>query len=119
MQMCGQKLMRTFPFPRAAHVIVAFCGANEALFADIFARARAQVRRMGADIVEHVNIKHFLDEPLASLLITSGEGHVSEPGDSDRGFWDEPLHNDGAGSLVHLSLTAFVAKFHWGWMGGF
>ena len=118
-QMCGQKLMRTFPFPRAAHVILAFCGANKALFEDIFARARAQLRRMGADIADHVNIKHFLEEPLASLLITSGECHVSEPGDSDRGFWDEPLHNDGAGSLVHLSLTAFVAKFHWGWMGGF
>ena len=105
--MCGQKLARDFPLPRAADVIMAFVKVNEPLFADIFARARAQVRRMGEELTTHVNMKQFLDEPFERMLFTSGELHVAEPGDRERGFWEEASHKDGAGSLLHLSLTEF------------
>ena len=105
--MCGQKLARSFPLPRATDVIMAFVTVNKPLFADIFARARAQLRRMGEGLTTHVNIKQFLEEPFERMLFTSGELHVAEPGDRERGFWEEACHKDGAGSLLHLSLTVF------------
>ena len=36
-----------------------------------------------------------------------GELVFVEPGDEERGFWEEPLHNDGGASVFHMGVTIY------------
>ena len=39
--------------------------------------------------------------------MTCAEINFIDPGDVSRGFWREPLHQDGGASVIHMGLTLF------------
>jgi len=69
----------------------------------ILPRARAAILRIPAE-ERGENGDHFLATPAREWFLSAGELHITKHG-SAGAWWDEPRHQDGAGSILHLSLT--------------
>jgi hypothetical protein len=105
-KMCALSVETPLPLPRVLAWFAAFRGVNAAALADLRAAAVAAVRKLEAkDVAE--NGQHFLQTPFDQWLLTCGELCITKAGDSATGFWQEPRHQDGGASVLHMGLTLF------------
>ena len=104
--MCGLKLRNHTPLPRVEHFFDALFAVNRPAFEDIAARSRVHTRRIDDETLGR-NGAHFKELKADMWPFKNHELHVMEPGDDKRGWWREKWHNDGAGSILHASLTHY------------
>jgi len=95
----------------------AFCSENERVFDAADDRAKVLIRRLrasGGDWSENTqfcNGTHFLQTHWRRYLNTCGEVHLTDGGDTERGFWVEDHHNDGAASAIQLAIALAGRKY--------
>ena len=104
--MCGLSLGSLLPLARFQAWREAFLKTNENTFANLQASARGAVERLSAEDRGR-NGEKFLSLSLPQWLASCGELVFVEPGDADRGFWKEPLHQDGGASVFHMGFTLY------------
>ena len=101
--MCGLHL-QPCRFKRLLAFRNAFMRVNEKAFATMDALARGLVQKI--PLAERgLNGTHFLSTPLNDIMMSSAELHSTWGGNVEEGFWEEPEHQDGAGSGMHMALT--------------
>jgi len=104
--MCGLSLDQALPLRSARAWLAGWKRVNSKSISEMISLARSKVAKLGADEVG----KHgffMLDTPWEDWLFSLAEVHFTKPGCSAQGFWHEPPHSDGGGSVLHLSLTYF------------
>ena len=101
--MCGLQL-QPCRFRRLHAFRNAFMRVNETALAAMDASARGLVQKI--PVAERgLNGTHFLRTPLDELMLSCAELHSTWGGSVEAGFWEEPQHQDGAGSAMHMALT--------------
>ena len=103
---CGLSVKEDLLLQRVTAWRNAFFKANTVLFGRLWSDAQVRLSGFCASALGD-NGAHVLRHSVERQIFSVGEIHVTEPGDSARGFWDEPRHQDGARSILHLSLTLF------------
>jgi hypothetical protein len=109
--MCGLSLDRPLPFRRLLAWHQAFLHVNSKAVAELGAAARAAIGRIPvAD--RGTNGQHVLDTPVHDWFLTCGELNISNAGSvassqEASGPWEEPLHQDGGASILHMGLTVY------------
>lgn len=68
---------------------------------------RQEERLPAAKKTDTQNVEHFLETPAADWFLTCGELAVTKAGSEAIGLWSEPLHQDGAASVLHCGLTVY------------
>ena len=96
--LCALSLAALLPLPRVRAWFEAFKQVNKHSLEPM----QAQMRQV-TDGSEGGNAEEFLTLPLSSWFLSAAEVAVSDA----RGRWEEPLHQDGGASVVHLSVTLF------------
>ncbi len=104
--MCALSLRDPFPLQRVVSWFAAFRAVNAETLASLSQQAKAVVKKLPAESLGE-NGQQFLNSPLGEWLLTCGELCVTYPGSEAEGFWAEPRHQDGGGSVLHLGLTLF------------
>jgi len=104
--MCGLVLSNPLPLKTARAWLAAFKRANTDTIEKMVALARSRVAALGEDTYGE-NGRHMLETPWQDWLWTAGEAQITQPGTAAAGYWQEPAHNDGGASILHLSLTYF------------
>jgi hypothetical protein len=124
--MCGLLLHKPLPCRRVLAWHGAFCKANDHTLVALGAAARVAVGRLPLEDRQR-NGEHFLTTPVSEWFLTCGElsilnaGEASGPnatasGASSResadtcvasGLWEEPQHQDGGASILHMGITIF------------
>ena len=104
--MCNLSLARMLPLPRLVAWRAAFLAINAEAFAATEASARESLRRL-APADRGRNGDEFLKLTLSQWFASCAELVFTEPGCVEDGFWEEPEHQDGGASVLHLGLTLY------------
>ena len=109
--MCGLSLDRSLPFRRLLAWHQAFLHVNCRSVADLGAAARVAIGRIGLE-ERGTNGQHVMDTPVQDWFLTCGELNISNAGSEassqeSSGPWEEPLHQDGGASILHMGLTVY------------
>jgi hypothetical protein len=102
--MCGLSLQKPLPSRRVVAWHQAFMACNMESLMSLQGCARAMVSKLGPDNLS-ANGEHFMATPLEEWFVTCGELCFTKGGSSSDGFWEEPKHQDGGMSVLHLGLT--------------
>ena len=98
--MCTLSLAAELPTPRLRAFFAAFKLVNQAVLNGMADRLRAMATGLPPDGADE-NRRHFLQQPVASWFLNAAELCITEAA----GSWQEPLHQDGAASAVHMGVT--------------
>ena len=98
--MCGLSVAGLLPAPRLRAFFAAFKVANRAVLETLGERLRTMASGLAPQGMDD-NRKHFLQHPVSSWFCNAAEMVISEAG----GEWQEPNHQDGAASVMHMGLT--------------
>ena len=102
--MNGLSVAESLPAERVCAWQQAFCTANAVAIADADGLAKAMVKPMK----DHGNNgEHFLQTSWQQWFLTCGELSFVQPRNLDDTYWEEPLHPDGGGSVLHMGLTLY------------
>ena len=104
--MCALSLKAMLPLPRFRAWRLALLAVNRDALAAMAASARVALQRLSAE-ERGLNGADFLKFEVHEWFASCGELVFVEPGDVERGFWAEPEHQDGGGSVMHLGVTLF------------
>jgi hypothetical protein len=114
--MCGLSLGKPLPFRRLLAWHQAFLHVNAMLVAELGAAARVAVGKISCQDRD-TNGQHVMDTPVRDWFLTCGELNItnacpvassptaSSPAASEP--WEEPLHQDGGASILHMGLTVY------------
>jgi hypothetical protein len=102
--MCGLSVQESLPTLRVVAWHQAFLACNMDALTSMQGCARAMVGKLGADNLG-LNGEHFMQTPLEEWFVTCGELCFTSGGSMSDGFWEEPKHQDGGMSVLHLGLT--------------
>jgi hypothetical protein len=114
--MCGLSLGKPLPFRRLLAWHHAFVHVNATLVAELGAAARLAIGRISYED-RATNGQHVIDTPVRDWFLTCGELNISNanptassstassPAASDP--WEEPFHQDGGASILHMGLTVY------------
>ena len=72
--------------------------------------SEAEAKTKKGKKVDVTNVEHFLETPVTKWFLTCGELCIMEAGCSEastKGLWEEPRHQDGGASVLHMGLTLF------------
>jgi hypothetical protein len=100
--MCGLSLAKLVPMPRLRAWFAAFKTANADALSELNRQARAAATACEAEGQDR-NRTHFLASPFESWFVSAGELVISKAS----GDWQEPWHQDGGASVLHLGLTLY------------
>jgi hypothetical protein len=102
--MCGLSVQELLPAIRVVAWHQAFLACNIDALTSLQGCARAMVSKLPQDKLG-LNGEHFLATSLEEWFVTCGELVFTSGGSESEGFWDEPKHQDGGMSVMHLGLT--------------
>ena len=106
--MCGLVLNEAVPLKTVRAWLAAWKRCNHATIETMVGLARSKVTALGAGADGYGdNGEHMLETSWQDWLFTPCEVQVTRPWQADTGYWQEPAHNDGGGSVLHLSITYF------------
>ena len=100
--MCGLSLARLLPLPRLRAWFAAFKAANADALSELNRLARTAATACEAEGQDR-NRAHFLASPFDSWFVSAGELVIAKAS----GDWQEPWHQDGGASVMHLGLTLY------------
>lgn len=104
--MCGLSLSKLMPLPRLQAWRAALLAVNERAFEALEASAKAAVQRLSPED-RGTNGEHFLQLSFHQWFAACGELVFVNPGNVEEGFWAEPEHQDGGGSVMHMGITLY------------
>ena len=104
--MCALSLASLLPLPRLRAWRAAFLAVNQAAFEAMQASAHAAIQRLGHE-TRGKNGENFLEQNFGQRFASCAELVFVEPGNADEGFWAEPEHQDGGGSVMHMGITLY------------
>ena len=102
--MCALSVQEPLPSQRVVAWHRAFLACNIDSLRSLQGCARAMVSKLGPENFG-LNGNHFMATPLEEWFVTCGELVFTSGGSTTRGFWEEPKHQDGGMSVMHLGLT--------------
>jgi hypothetical protein len=101
--MCGLSLQEPLPARRVVAWHQAFMASNMNALMSMQGCARAMVSKLGCKL--GLNGEHFMATPLEEWFVTCGELCFTSGGSKNNGYWEEPKHQDGGMSVLHLGMT--------------
>jgi hypothetical protein len=102
--MCGLSVQEPLPAIRVVAWHQAFLACNLDALTSMQGCARAMVSKLDPSKLG-LNGEHFMTTPLAEWFVTCGELVFTKGGNKTDGYWQEPKHQDGGMSVMHLGLT--------------
>jgi hypothetical protein len=100
--MCTLSLAKLLPLARVQAFFSAFKSVNAEALTRLSRDARAAAAQCTED-GQDKNRQHFMESPLHSWFGSAGELCISNA----EGCWQEPCHQDGGASVLHIGITLF------------
>jgi hypothetical protein len=102
---CGKSMKNPLPLKHFQSWHRAFVAANLSALEALRISAKKRLYHMEeADLGK--NGRHFMDAPLSQWFMTCGQLMITAAG-SGPTLWDEPSHNDGGASVLHIGVTLY------------
>ena len=100
--MCTLSLAKLLPLPRLRAWFAAFQDANAEALGVLSRNARTAAANCEVE-GQDKNRTHFMESPLASWFGSAAELCIAKAD----GSWQEPKHQDGGASVLHIGITLF------------